>query len=78
MQIHSTSPDASPFLFSPRMLSLAEVCDQTGLSKSTIRRLELSDAFPRRRQLSPWRVAWLSADVDTWLQTRQPAPLSAA
>lgn len=78
MQIHSASPDSSPILPPPRMLSLAEVCGRTGLSKSTIRRLELSGAFPRRRQLSPWRVGWLAADVDPWLRTRETAPLNAA
>ena len=45
----------------------------TGLSRSTIWRLERSLRFPRRRLLSDGRVGWFSSEVEAWLQAR-PAP----
>ena len=46
----------------------------TGLSRSTIWRLEKSGAFPARRQLSANAVGWLEADIDDWVKSRQQAP----
>lgn len=43
----------------------------TGLSRSTVWRLEQAGLFPRRRQLAPNSVGWSSAEIDAWLATRQ-------
>lgn len=53
-----------------RLLKTAEVSIRTGLSRSTIWRLERAGQFPPRRELSPARVAWLSTDIDAWIQSR--------
>jgi len=42
----------------------------TGLSRSTIWRLESTNAFPPRRQISNNCVGWLEAEVLTWMKSR--------
>ncbi len=44
-----------------------EVMFLTNLSGSNIDRLERSGCFPRRRQLSPRRVAWLYSEILDWI-----------
>jgi len=43
------------------------------LSDVTIWRLEKAGQFPKRRQLSPGRVAWLASEVDAWIESRKEA-----
>ena len=43
------------------------------LSDVTIWRMEKSGQFPKRRQLSPGRVAWLASEVDAWIESREAA-----
>jgi len=43
---------------------------KTGLSRTTIWRLERKGIFPRRIQLSPGRVGWDSDSVETWVKSR--------
>ena len=40
----------------------------TGLSFSTIYKLEKTGKFPAHRQLSANRVGWLRSDVEAWMQ----------
>ena len=40
----------------------------TGLSDSTLRRMELKSQFPKRRQISPSRVAYLHDEYVSWEQ----------
>lgn len=42
----------------------------TGLSRTTIWRLEKIGGFPRRRQLSAGAVGWLKAEIDHWMESR--------
>lgn len=42
----------------------------TGLSKSTIWRLERAGQFPHRIQLSPGRVGYRRSEVEEWLDSR--------
>ena len=42
----------------------------TGLSRSTIFRLERIGDFPKRRQISPGAVAWLKEEVEQWMHSR--------
>ena len=46
---------------------------KTGLSRSTVRRLEQSGQFPKRRQLGARSVAWLADEIDQWVASRSPA-----
>ena len=45
----------------------------TGLSRTTIWRLERAGKFPSRRKISPGAVAWLNSEVITWRETRATA-----
>lgn len=45
----------------------------TGLSRSTIKRLEQQGSFPKRVQISANAVGWRKSDVSAWLETRQTA-----
>ena len=53
-----------------RILRLREVCEVTGLAKSTIRRAELAHTFPRRRRIGLRSVGWLESQVQAWLASR--------
>ena len=54
----------------PRMLRTRQVIRATGLSRTTIWRLEKRGDFPKRRILGPNCVAWLRSEIDQWLETR--------
>ncbi len=45
----------------------------TGLSPSTIDRLERNNHFPSRRKLTPCggSVGWLRSEVDSWRRSRE-------
>ena len=55
-----------------RYIRAPELTRKTGLSLSTIWRLEQEGSFPHRRALGPNSVGWLESEIDHWLQTRQP------
>lgn len=42
----------------------------TGLSRSTVWRLESAGRFPRRRQLGANSVGWLEGEVEQWARSR--------
>jgi len=46
-----------------RFLREREVRSMTGLSRTTLWRLERVAEFPRRRQISPGAVGWLESEV---------------
>lgn len=52
------------------LLRMAEVSRATGLSKSSIYRLECAGRFPQRIQLSKNSVGWREAEVTAWVQSR--------
>jgi prophage regulatory protein len=54
-----------------RIYRLKELPRVTGLSLTTIWRLQKSGDFPPRVQLSPGRVGCLASAVDTWVESRQ-------
>ncbi|CAG0941881.1 helix-turn-helix transcriptional regulator [Geobacter sp.] len=58
---------------SDRLLSFSELKELIPLSRSTIWRLEKSQRFPRRRQISPKKVGWLLSEVLTFINSRKPA-----
>ena len=49
-----------------------EVCRLTGLSYSTIYRLERLKRFPKRRRLAKNSVGWVLAEVQDWISQRIP------
>lgn len=51
-----------------KILRLSEVLQLTGLSRSTIDRLECSGIFPARRKIGVKAVGWIEAEVSDWIQ----------
>ena len=49
----------------------------TGLSDSTVRRLEQASEFPKRIQLAARSVGWRSSEVAAWLANRPNGKLAA-
>ena len=56
-----------------RILRADEVVEITGLSRTTIWRLERSGDFPPRRHLSSFAVGWILSEIKEWLTNRQKA-----
>jgi prophage regulatory protein len=55
---------------SVRFLRDREIRSLTGLSKTTIWRLERTGRFPRRRKLAARAAGWVASEVESWLQQR--------
>jgi predicted DNA-binding transcriptional regulator AlpA len=55
------------------ILRLPSVMEATGLSRTTIWRLESRGQFPARRRLGPQAIGWLLKDVEEWITTRVKA-----
>jgi prophage regulatory protein len=53
-----------------RFIRFTAVRDRTGLSRSTIWRLERRGAFPKHKQLSTNAVGWLEQEIDQWVRSR--------
>lgn len=51
-------------------LRLNEVKNRTGLSTSTIWRLEKTNNFPKRKRISKRCVAWTAEAVDSWIKEK--------
>lgn len=54
----------------PRLLRFPAVRERTGLSRSTIWRLERRGEFPKHHRISPNVVAWVEEDVHLWIEAR--------
>jgi prophage regulatory protein len=54
----------------PRLLRFPDVRNRTGLSRSTIWRLERDGSFPRHRRISANAVAWPEDEVVAWIRSR--------
>ena len=46
-----------------------DLVEKTGLSRSTLRRMELAGTLPPRVKLGEYCVGWHSSDVDAWLNS---------
>jgi len=53
-----------------RLLRLPDVMEATGLSKSTLYDLQRTGRFPQARRISPRCVAWNSAAIQAWINSR--------
>jgi prophage regulatory protein len=58
-----------------RLIRLPQVLDLSGLTKSTLDRLEGSGQFPKRFHLSARTIAWREEDILNWVRQRS-APAS--
>jgi prophage regulatory protein len=56
-----------------RLIRFQTVRDRTGLSRSTIWRLERIGAFPKHHRISANAVAWVEQDVVDWMQAKASA-----
>ena len=56
-----------------KLLTLRQVAELVGLSRTTIWRLERSGQFPRRRQVSTKAVRWNQAEILDWINSRPVA-----
>ena len=54
-----------------KFLRFCVVRERTGLSRSTIWRLERQGVFPKHRQISSNAVGWLEQEVNDWMQSRE-------
>ena len=61
-------------MMTDRSLRLPKVLDMTGLSRTTLWRLERAGQFPQRRRLSARCVAWLESEVLAWIDSCDPLP----
>jgi len=50
-----------------RLIRKKELLKITGLSYSTIWRLEKADKFPKRRKIAGYSVAWLECEITEWI-----------
>ena len=53
-----------------RLLRFGEVRQRTGLSRSTIWRMERSGVFPKRVKVSINVVAWREDEVSAWIRSK--------
>ena len=60
-----------------RMLRLPQVLERTGMSRSTIYSWMDRQEFPAPVKLGPRAIAWRDADIEAWLEARQPARAAA-
>ena len=73
-----SSPDAGPKRVPLlKLLRFPAVRDRTGLSRSTIWRLERRGEFPKHYRIAPNVVAWVEDDVAGWIEERTAARQSA-
>ncbi len=63
--VYTTTPDDKN-----RILRFPEVCKMTGLSRTTLWRLEKEETFPHRVQLGKASVGWNSKEVQEWIKQR--------
>jgi prophage regulatory protein len=56
-----------------QMLRLSAVLEKTGLSRSTVHRLEAQGKFPRRASLSGNAVGYLNTEIEEWIIDRLAA-----
>jgi prophage regulatory protein len=59
-----------------RILRQPEVEGRTGLSRTTIWRLERAGDFPPRRRVLSNTIGWLESEVETWIAERPLATTS--
>jgi prophage regulatory protein len=59
-----------PLIQRLEVLRLRQVCQVTGLCRSTIYQLEADKRFPRRIKVGDRSVGWIDREVQEWLADR--------
>lgn len=54
-----------------RIVRAKEACLLTGLSRTTLWRLEKAGQFPKHRKLGPGSVGWTLEEITAWIESRQ-------
>jgi prophage regulatory protein len=54
----------------PKLLRFPHVRERTGLSRSTIWRLERRGEFPKHRRISRNAVGWLEEEISEWIRSK--------
>ncbi len=57
-------------MYHEKIIRFPEIKEKTGLSRSTIFRMERSGIFPKRRLLGAHSVGWILTEVDQWISSR--------
>ena len=70
--IHSPLPNRPAAATAPllKLLRFPAVQERTGLSRSTIWRLEQRGAFPRHHRISTNTVAWVEEEITAWISSK--------
>lgn len=53
-----------------RLLRIRQVCERTGLSRSTIYELVSGDELPKPIQISARTVGWVESEIDDFIRSR--------
>ena len=53
-----------------KILRIRDVTITTGLSRTTLWRLERRGDFPRRILLSPNSTGWIESEIEQWIESR--------
>lgn len=53
-----------------KLVRLKRVLEITGLSRTTIWRLERAGEFPKCLRITDKSVAWLESDIQDWIQSK--------
>lgn len=56
-----------------RVIRQKEAIQRTGLSRTTLWRLERAGDFPQRRRIGRQAVGWFANEIDDWLASRPQA-----
>jgi len=59
-----------------KFMRIKEVKATTGLSGTTIWRLEKNNNFPRRKQIAKRCVAWLAEEIQEWIASKKSVELT--
>ena len=54
-----------------KFIRTEEVINKTGMSRTSIWRMEKDGEFPYRRQLGLRSVGWLETEIDEWIESRK-------
>lgn len=70
-QVKVKTPDAPSNQNPERIIRAKELKDITGLSRTTIWRMERTGNFPQRVALCPGSIGWRYSEVMEWMKTRK-------
>ncbi|WP_199519208.1 helix-turn-helix transcriptional regulator [Psychrobacter sp. bablab_jr012] len=81
-QLNTTQPVIEHCNHIPQLLSIKDVINYTGLSRSSIYEMINEDSerydptFPKKVQLTQVRVVWVASEIAAWINSKIEARLS--